>query len=163
MITSVLIFIIFMAVKIKTLSSQGDGFLVKNSSGVMFLSVLFLTISIFLKFFSEHRVIESTVNSLLHDNVLVEINGRLAGSDFLKAFGRAMGDAIKFKEKGSHPKNRNEIKLYIDGYFFMSYLLRQDSRDLNMYWISASCSNKSIDLGYIKLESGFLNMTNNLR
>ena len=34
----------------------------------------------------------------------------------------------------------------------MNYLLRQDSRDLNMYWISASCSNESMDLGYIKLE-----------
>jgi hypothetical protein len=159
MITSALIFLIFMTIKTRSLSSGGSGFLVNNSGRFIFLSVLILILAVSLKYFTEHSIIKSSINSLLHHKVLVKINGSLAGGNFIHAFGKAIENTIKFKDNGSHPTKRTDVEIYIGDNLFMKYILRQDSRDFNMYWLNASSKNYTMNLGFIKLEPNILEST----
>lgn len=156
MIASALMFLVFMAVKIKSLSSGGVGFLVKNSVRFILLSVSLLMLSVTLKYFTERQVIKSTINTLLNHKALVKVDGSLARGEFVQALGKAIESIIKFKDKGSHPTKRTDVQIYIGDDLFLKYILRQDSRDLNMYWISASSQNHTMDLGFIKLEQNIL-------
>lgn len=160
MIASALIFLVCMAIKIKSLSSGGGGFFAKDSVRFIFLSVLLLMLAISLKFFTEHCIIKSTINSLLHHKALVKVNGSLARGEFVQAFGKAIQSTIKFKDKGSHPTKSTDVQIYIGDALFLKYILRQDSRDFNMYWLSATSSNHTMDLGYIKFEPNILESTN---
>lgn len=159
MISSALVFLVFMAIKIKSLSSGSVGFLARNSVRFILLSGLLLMLSVSLKYFIEHRIIKSTMNTLLHHKVLVKVDGSVVRGEFVQAFGKAIERIIKFKDKGSHPTKRTDVQIYIGDDLFLKYILRQDSRDLNMYWISASSQNHTMDLGFIKLEQNILENT----
>lgn len=159
MIASTLIFLIFMAVKIKSLSSGGGGFLVNNSVRFIFLSVLILILAVSLKYFTEHSIIKSTIKSLLHDKTLVKINGASVGREYIQVFGKAVENIVKFKDKGSHPTKKTDVQIYIGDDLFMKYILRQDSRDINMYWVSARSASYTMNLGYIKLEPNIMEST----
>lgn len=162
MIAFALLLLVFVAIKIKSLSSGGGGFLVNNSVGFILFSVLILMLAISLKYFTEHRIIKSTISLLLQHQALVKVNGSLTRGEFVQAFGKAIESTIKFKDKGSHPKKRTDVQIYIGDDLFLEYILRQDSRDFNMYWLSATSSNHTMDLGYIKLEPNLLESTNQL-
>jgi hypothetical protein len=156
MISSAVIFLIFMIIKIRTLSSGGGGFLVNKSVKFIFLSVLLLILAISLKYFTEHIVIKSTIKSLLHHKALVKINGNSVRREFVQVFGKAVENIVKFKDKGSHPTRKTDVEIYIGDDLFMKYILSQDSRDINMYWVSASSASHAMNLGYIKLEPNIM-------
>lgn len=156
MISSALIFLIFFAIKIRSLSSGSGGFLVKNSVRFIFLSVSILMLAVSLKYFTEHCIVKSTIKSLLHHRALVKINGISVGREFIQVFGKAVENIDKFKDKGSHPTKTTDVQIYIGDDLFMNYILRQDSRDINMYWVSARSASHSMNLGYIKLEPNIM-------
>lgn len=160
MVSSALIFITFMAIKIRSLSSGGSGLFVNNSVKFIFLSVFILLLAVSLKYYTEQRIIKCTIKSLLHHKTLVKINGNSVEREFVQAFGKAVENIVKFKDKGSHPTKAMDVEIYDEDVLFMKYILRQDSRDINMYWFSASSANHTMNLGYIKLAPNIIENTN---
>jgi hypothetical protein len=93
---------------------------------------------------------------LLQDKILVTINGEIAKDDFPSHFLKSIEQITQIKNKGSHPTKINYIYIYMNDKIIMKYILRQDSRDPDMYWFSATSPKYQIDLGFIKLDENLL-------
>ena len=87
---------------------------------------------------------------LLQDKILVTINGEIAKDDFPHYFRKSIAYATQIKDKGSSPTKVNYVDVYMNEEILMRYILRQDSRDPNMYWFSAASEKYHINLGFIK-------------
>ena len=145
-----LVFFFFFFVKIIPLHTDSKSSLAKKSGILAFVSFTFTIISLSTKFYTEHLFAINTMQLLLQDKILVTINGEIAKDDFPHYFRKSIAYATQIKDKGSSPTKVNYVDVYMNEEILMRYIVRQDSRDPNMYWFSAALEKYHINLGFIK-------------
>ncbi len=155
-IISALVFFFFLFLKIISLHTDSKSSLAKKSGVLAFASFIFTIISLSTKIYTEHLFAINTMQLLLQDKILVTINGEIAKDDFPSHFRKSIEQITQIKNKGSHPTKINYIYMYMNDKIIMKYILRQDSRDPDMYWFSATSPKYQIDLGFIKLDENLL-------
>lgn len=129
----------------------------KTSAKITAISMATLIFALVLKYSTEHLIIKISLQLLQDNTTIIKINGvTIKNREFTTALGKSFEGSISSKVKGSHPTQRTEIDVYQDKTYLLTYVLGQDSRDLDMFWLHAHSESYSVDLGFIHLNPALL-------
>lgn len=133
--------------------------LMKTSIKMTAISMAVLMLALVSKYATEHFIIKNSLQLLQDNTITIKINGiTIKNREFTTALAKSFEVSTSSKVKGSHPTQRTEIDVYQDKTHLLTYVLGQDSRDLNMYWLRAHAASYSVDLGFIHLNPALLNI-----
>lgn len=133
--------------------------LMKTSIKMTAISMTVLMLALVSKYATEHFIIKNSLRLLQDNTITIKINGvAITSREFITALEASFEDVTDIKVKGSHPTQHTEINVYQDKTHLLTYVLGQDSRDLNMFWLRAHSGHHSVDLGFIHLDPALLNI-----
>jgi len=102
----------------------------------------------FSKCFFENKIFENTILALRDSSTKIFVDD--VSVSIAEQLAIAFEGRTNFKKNGSSPVKSISIKIVGDG-FSINYLLRQDSRDKNFYWVYIPESKMRRDFSFINI------------
>ena len=128
-------------------SCHQKNFIKRKKITLALLGATCLTLFSF-KYLFENRIFEETIISLRDSSTKVFVNDASVGINEQLAV--AFEGRTSLKMSGSRPEKKISVKI-TSANFSLSFLLRQDSRDKNVYWVYIPESIFRRDFSFIKI------------